>query len=856
MFMVLGVVPTLLLGAVGTEVPAYAAGTPGVPQAPIVVFSEDFGGASLSTPMSLRNYPTSASPRYTADTPWLPPLPVGSDAGPQIGACNGWILNYYAAQPDMSVDFGCTIAARAMWTQLRNMAKALGVAQGMSTSDANYNNVLSAASNRLDMTQVAGTMLKNNANLVTSTLTTGRFYGVSAYFAALNCRSDDTTGKQNYVDPSLRFYLMDGGTAIQLANGLNPCTAAGDANGIHTMRLNATPVLLGAGTHQLGMQLYNATATGIGNDAAFDLPMIVDMTPQLDQVFNPSVVPVGGSSVLTYTVTNTTDLLAKNGWSFSAPLPDGLVLTAGGTPTTTCSGGQVSVTGGVITGSGNLKDTSATPAASPSCTFSVPVTATANGVYTMDPSAVTLNGLLTPLSTTLVTTQLHLDGTVAPDPAAAGQTVTYTFTVTNTGIAPISALSLSAAGTTPDDSATGFTGAESLSAITCDATSLDAGASTTCHASYTVTTDDVAAGQIDLTALASGVATGPAGDTAAVQSNYAPVPLTIQRYAKVTKAAYINGSPDAENGLPGTPVIVYAGYTITYSITAENVVSDAGVGTIVEDPVPDGLLVDTSSLPVDAHYDATTRVITWDLSDRPDGSTPLEFTTTVKASGDYDNTAEATYHDGSTGKSNTTHHRMTPVLTTLTVSKTVAGDYGDRTKAFDFTLTLHDKAGMPVSGSFGYVVEPIGGGAELANGTLTLVDGSAPFSLVHGQKIMIQNVSDEYSVQIKETPVLSYSTSFVDSDDPNTVNAGNDTTMTRLTVNRVFDFTNERETVAPTGIDLSNTQSIIGLIIVACLATAAVVAVTLIRRRNGSGTSPLDIWRGLLKRLDFRTSGR
>ena len=71
---------------------------------------------------------------------------------------------------------------------------------------------------------------------------------------------------------------------------------------------------------------------------------------------------------------------------------------------------------------------------------------------------------------------------------AAGQTVTYTFAVTNTGNVTVHGVSVAE---------TAFAGTGTVSAVTCPATTLAPGASTTCTATYTVTQADVDAGQRD-----------------------------------------------------------------------------------------------------------------------------------------------------------------------------------------------------------------------------------------------------------------------------------------------------------------------------------------------------------------------
>ncbi len=75
----------------------------------------------------------------------------------------------------------------------------------------------------------------------------------------------------------------------------------------------------------------------------------------------------------------------------------------------------------------------------------------------------------------------------------AGDTVTYTYTVTNTGPVELTGVGIT------DDRVTG---------VTCEATTLAPGATTTCTGTYTVTDADAAAGSVTNTATAHGQADG------------------------------------------------------------------------------------------------------------------------------------------------------------------------------------------------------------------------------------------------------------------------------------------------------------------------------------------------------------
>ena len=78
-----------------------------------------------------------------------------------------------------------------------------------------------------------------------------------------------------------------------------------------------------------------------------------------------------------------------------------------------------------------------------------------------------------------------------PSGDAAGDTIAYTFLVTNTG-------NVTLTGVTVDDPLVG--------AVSCPVTTLAPGASTTCTATYTLTQADVDAGVVDNTATATGTA--------------------------------------------------------------------------------------------------------------------------------------------------------------------------------------------------------------------------------------------------------------------------------------------------------------------------------------------------------------
>ncbi|MEU6709377.1 DUF7507 domain-containing protein [Streptomyces wuyuanensis] len=98
---------------------------------------------------------------------------------------------------------------------------------------------------------------------------------------------------------------------------------------------------------------------------------------------------------------------------------------------------------------------------------------------------------------------LTLAKTAAPDEVtAAGQLVTYTHVVTNTGNVTLTGIGVSE---------TAFSGSGADPEVSCPGTSLAPGQSMNCTATYTTTQTDINAGEIDNTATATGTPpTGPA----------------------------------------------------------------------------------------------------------------------------------------------------------------------------------------------------------------------------------------------------------------------------------------------------------------------------------------------------------
>jgi uncharacterized repeat protein (TIGR01451 family) len=151
-----------------------------------------------------------------------------------------------------------------------------------------------------------------------------------------------------------------------------------------------------------------------------------------------------------------------------------------------------------------------------------------------------------------------VQSTDRPTVSAAGDQVTYLFTVTNTG-------NVSVGGIAIDE--TSFSGTGSLSAITCPDASLLPGQHETCTVTYTATQPDLDAGLITSRARATGVAP----DESAVASVVSTATVTAAQTRAL--ALVVSAGPTAVSAV---------GQKVTYTFTVTNdgnvTMSDIGIG--------------------------------------------------------------------------------------------------------------------------------------------------------------------------------------------------------------------------------------------------------------------------------------
>ena len=365
-FALLGAALSVGIAAVTGIAPAEAApGNPGTTSAPTVVYTEDFENGTGTAPVALTAYvgapPTSAT--YTAAAGWRT-------------GCNGNIVELNS--PDSAL--GATnCASLSTYSSVRALANTLGVHAGNPSPATNH-----AVTAYTENNPGAGAIEFATVNPIPLASSSGRYLTFQVDTAAQNCAVSA---------PQYNFSLINGSVATPVGGTINACTA-GQAVGTFTS--NGSVLFTGSA---VGIRMTNANGSGVGNDAAFDNIRILDVTPQLDKSFSPTSITTGQTSALTFTVTNTSELASKNGWSFTDALPAGLTV---GLPaaTTTCPAGAVTAPYDAtsISVTGNLS------AGMTSCTVTVRVKSATTGSYTNGPANVTQTGLNAPGTSNLEVT--------------------------------------------------------------------------------------------------------------------------------------------------------------------------------------------------------------------------------------------------------------------------------------------------------------------------------------------------------------------------------------------------------------------------------------------------------------------
>lgn len=419
----------VLIGALavpfGTNTPdtaVAAPGDPGEPAAPIVVYDEGFENApDTGFPVLLTNYVSSVGGTYTAAAPWS-----------SYPNCNGFIMSTTNTQSP-----GSCGNETGGFLSLRKLAYALGTVNSSTSPNLNSVNAAYTYNNAPDNAVQFETVTPIQLN------TPSRYLTFSVNAAATNCFS---------FHPRMQFYVKNSSSGAESALGgvIDPCSdprsrvlSTGGLTGGSTQPYRGGSFPASASfvttSSSIGIVMRNLTGTGAGNDGAFDDIRILDVTPSLDKSF--STPNISGVSTLTFTVTNTSELASKLGWSATDNLQPGLVVTSPSNASSTCSNGSVTA----APGTGTIALAGDIAAGVAFCTFTVDVapasTPTLEAPQNYQNCAADLSpvvGLDPPSSCATVTffapPELQIEKTTSATAGSrAGDVVNYAVTLRNVG---------------------------------------------------------------------------------------------------------------------------------------------------------------------------------------------------------------------------------------------------------------------------------------------------------------------------------------------------------------------------------------------------------------------------------------
>ena len=587
----------------GTPVNATTPGSPTVVQRGTLVYADNFDVAPGAAPMGLQDYgtPPSADPRangqtYAADVDWLP----------SFGGCNGWVLNSTSPSPNAGGtvrDASCDTMDGGLdglgqqhtaWWFLQQMAVALGQRQitedepGSDAPGYAANNYAVSSESNSHATESESIQFQSQADSNGDYATQGikgHYYEVAIYIAQVHCATPGRAWTDAEEQLNLLWHNSTGSNTVRVlptdsSAGYNICTSGStvtlaNSTPAHTAYLVSEPFQLPQDA-TIGLQLLNNQSDPTGNDVAFDLPQIIDVTPQIDKSFSPTVIAQGGVSQLTFTVTNASgiapaapggsELAAKTGWGFTDTMPPDLKVAS--TPNIVTDCGDPSIVS-INAARDTITVTNGSLAAGDPgyCTIKLDVTTNVPGTYVNGTSTggpnnadgnniTSIFGLNPPGDATLTDapTSLTLAKTANRDVVSAdGQQVTYTFAVTNTSLVPVTDLKI-------DEKAFNGTGdATALDDPTCLATTLAPGASTICTATYSTTQDDIdTLTSLTNTAQASGLANGNAEPNRTLSNeSTATVAVEVGPHLSIRKSV-----TPASGGAKGTE--------LTYTFTIMN----------------------------------------------------------------------------------------------------------------------------------------------------------------------------------------------------------------------------------------------------------------------------------------------
>jgi uncharacterized repeat protein (TIGR01451 family)/CSLREA domain-containing protein len=361
----------------------------------------------------------------------------------------------------MTGTFGVQLTATPSAIGAFTNPRALGVCQvdpnNNSTESVENNNDCNSDGVTVTAPELTATKMSNTSSIIlggnwTWTITVANGGNAAASFASgQTIVSDNLPLNASYGAPSVVNVMSvgnSGNISCSIVMSNLTCTASGATvtiaamTGTFGVQFTVTPSTFGTFANPRGggvcaVDPNNSSAeSNEANNGCSDSVLVIG-PPAISKAFGVMTIPIGGTTSLTFTITNANATTMLTNVGFTDTLPAGLVVATPNGLSGSCGGGTITATAG----SNMISLTGATLAASSSCVFSVNVLGTTVGMKNNTTTNVTSteggNGNTASATVTVAPlANLSITKTDSPDPIQAGAQLTYTLVVNNAGPNP------------------------------------------------------------------------------------------------------------------------------------------------------------------------------------------------------------------------------------------------------------------------------------------------------------------------------------------------------------------------------------------------------------------------------------
>ena len=475
-------------------------------------------------------------------------------------------------------------------------------------------------------------------------------------------------------------------TATQATNAISLSGATLAQNASCTFGVNVTGNSAGTKNNTTG----NVTSTEGGAGGTTSASINVVAPPSIAKAFGATTVPLNGLTSLTFTITNpAANAVAETGVAFTDTLPAGLVVATPNGLTNTCGG-----TATAVAGSGSVSLTGSSVAANGSCTLTVNVTATSQGLKNNSVQVSSTNGGTgnTASASLSVASPPTITKAFGAASVPLNGSTSLTFTITNPAA---NTIALSGVAFTDNLPAGLVVATPNALTSTCGGTTTAvAGAGSASLSGGTLAINTSCAISINVT-----------GTTAGVKNNSVQVTSTEGGAGNTSNASITVVAPPVIIKAFGAASIPMNGSTsLTFTIQNNNAITSL-TGINFSDTMPAGLVISTPNGLTGScgggTITATQGANTVSLSGATLAqSASCSFTVNVTgtAGGLQNNTTgNVTSTEGGTG--GTASASITVLAPDLTVASLHAGNFRQGQTGAAYTLTASNAGAAPTSGT-------------------------------------------------------------------------------------------------------------------------------------------------------------